>query len=270
MGLLNGPNAPGHVGNWRFVAAQPQPDASQLFDFRERSQVMAQPHVIGDAFQGLVGSGFGEDVIGREQHVIHLQTDLAGAVARDVVNPDAADGGRPFFQAKLHRHRAVIIFREEVNLHQFIPVIIGNAGPFQENIQPSGGKNHPFFMIGKNAPVEDVDADGGLAELAHVRQAAKMVYVAVGDEDVGEICQLDGRINRGQGVESGLEIVVGLFPARTGIYQDEVLIILNHVNVVDEAGEGLDREAVNFASCVGGKGLDFVHGGIIASLRPGR
>ena len=41
-------------------------------------------------------------------------------------------------------------------------------------------------MVGEDAPVKDVDADRRIGKLAHKRQSTKMVYVAVGDENVAD------------------------------------------------------------------------------------
>ena len=47
-------------------------------------------------------------------------------------------------------------------------------------------------MVGENAAVQYVHADGRSRELADKGQAAKMVDVAVGDEDMGNGFQADG------------------------------------------------------------------------------
>ncbi len=72
MGLADGLDSRRYVVHRVFVPAQPETDAGDGGDLVQRVEIVAQPHVVGDALRGLVGGDARQDLIGRQQNVIHL------------------------------------------------------------------------------------------------------------------------------------------------------------------------------------------------------
>lgn len=93
-------------------------------------------------------------------------------------------------------------------------------------------------MVGKNPSIQHMDANRGIGELAHKGQAAKMVDVAVGDEDVRHRFQADGFVELlGYGRNPRQQLIIRLGKARAAIDQDQIIAIANNVNIVYQAGK---------------------------------
>ncbi len=85
--------------------------------------------------------------------------------------------------------RLIVRLAEKVDAHQRFPLADGDTRALQKVSQASVGEHDTLLVIGQDASIENVDADGRVGEPAHEVQTTEVVDVAVGDQDGGDVGQ---------------------------------------------------------------------------------
>ena len=161
----DGVDARAQVPDGLLVPAEGEVDPLELPDLREAVEIVLEPRERGDGLRELVRRDTRQDVIAREQDVVHLQAHQPRAVPRDVVHAVAGADGVPVAQRAVDLLRAEGALGRLVHLEQRRALGVRHAGAAPEDVAVLRGDDDALGEAGEHARVELVDREAARASL---------------------------------------------------------------------------------------------------------
>ena len=239
-------DAGAQVADGLFVAREGQRDSLDAADLLEGPEVMLEPAERRDRAGRLVRGDPGKDVVGREEHVVHLEADLPRAVTGDVVDDVAVDDPVPVAQDPVQLHGLEEVLGEPVHLLQLLPGLGLEPRALHEDPEILGGQDDALLEVVEHPGVQLVDEDVRVGLAREIGHEAEVVDVRVADHDVlhgGEVHPLAEALpDLG---EPPRQILHRLGRARPHVEERGVVAVEDQIDVVHVERKGLNGELVD-------------------------
>jgi len=198
-----------------------------------------------------------DDEIAAEDDIVESNRHVAGTMSGDVDHLERTDRHVRGFEGEIHGDGVVDRLGETVHAEQVAARFGSDAGLLQERVQPTTHHRQAHLVMRDRLNVQFVDSHARSGEFAQADEAAEVVNVSVGDEDVREVGECDGDSQRRACLfESRLQAGMTALTAGAGVYEREHAACLHEVGVGEEIRESLDGNGKHPRAARGGEGLE--------------
>ena len=215
-------------------------------------KVVLEPREGRDGLRELVGRRSREDVIAREEDVVHLQAEEAGAVAGHVDDLVAGPDGVGVAQETVDFLRAECALPGRIHLEEIGPLRVGDAGAPPVDVAVLGRDHEPFGEAGEHARVELVDGEPRARFALENVRAAEVVEVRVADDAPVEVL-VSRRLaeHLAHDREAERQVTTRRVEPGAAVEEDGAPCVDEQVDVVDMSWKGLDAHRVDARPALG-------------------
>ena len=179
---------------------------------------MADAKEWGQFFRGLMRCDIFCNMVAAKNNIVHFDGDLTWAMAWQMDQFKITYLHSRLFKREIHLDRMVETLRKAIHTQQIGTGFGFESCLLQIVLQPTANDRETGLVPRDGLVIQFMNADARRGQFAQFGDAAKMVNVSVGDEDVRQVGKCDAGSERGGGLpEPRLQVSVTALTARARV-----------------------------------------------------